>query len=357
MARLRLQYVHEFKDRHGVTRRYFRRDGKRTPLPGLPGSDEFMGAYQAALAGRPMPQAIGEDRTAPGTIGAAVAAYYQSAQFVSLSKATQGTYRGLLEALRNAHGEKRLAGLERRHVETMMNEKGDKPAAANNVLRIIRMLAKFAMRMDMLRTDPTAGVKAIRIRSEGFKTWTEADIAKFQEIHPIGSKARLALSLMLYTASRRGDVVRLGPQHVKDRVLTITQNKTGALVEIPIHPDLAEVIAASKSGHLSFLVTSFGKPFSPAGFGNLFRKWCNEAGLTECSAHGLRKAQSRRLAEAGCTPHEIMAITGHKTLKEVTRYTEAANRRELGKSAMGKIRSGNPPVRVAKSGKKINKIK
>ena len=53
--------------------------------------------------------------------------------------------------------------------------------------------------------------------------------------------------------------------------------------------------------------------------------------------HGLRKAAARRLAEALCEPHEIMSITGHRTLKEVTRYTEAFDRAKLGRSAMAKL--------------------
>lgn len=343
---MRLKYVQEFRDRHGAVRRYFRRrGGKLIPLPGLPGSDEFMEAYRLALSGQNHKPLIAAGRTIPGTIGAAVADYYQSAEYAALAKTTQATYRGLLEQLRNKHGDKRLAGLERRHVKAMMAEKGEKTAAANNVLRAVKMLVKFAVSMDMMKHDPTQGVDAIRTRSKGFYTWTEADIAKFQKTHREGSKARLALSLLLYTGQRRGDVVKMGPQHVRDGVLTLTQGKTGATVIIPIHRDLADAISATPSGHLNFLVTAFGKPFTAAGFGNLFREWCNEAGLPKCSAHGLRKAMSRRLAEAAATPHEIKAVTGHKTLAEVTRYTEAANAEGLARTAMKKIRR-TPSVKL-----------
>ena len=92
------------------------------------------------------------------------------------------------------------------------------------------------------------------------------------------------------------------------------------------------------SGHLTFLVTEFGKPHSPNGFGNKFKDWCREAGLPHCSAHGLRKAAAARLAERGATAHEIMAITGHQSLEEVERYTRAAQRRTLADSAMAKLK-------------------
>jgi integrase len=112
------------------------------------------------------------------------------------------------------------------------------------------------------------------------------------------------------------------------------------LIEIPIHSTLQAVLDASPLGNMTFLMTEWGRPFTAAGFGNWFMDQCDAAGLDGCSAHGLRKATCRRLAEAGCTAHEIMSISGHKTLKEVTRYTSAVDRRELAKSAMAKTGSG-----------------
>jgi len=104
---------------------------------------------------------------------------------------------------------------------------------------------------------------------------------------------------------------------------------------------LAAITAATPCGHLSFLVTAQGKPFTPAGFTNAFKDWTRAAGLPPASPpHGLRKAASRRLAEAGATPHEIMSVTGHRSLKEVNRYTEAANRANLADAAIGALARG-----------------
>jgi integrase/recombinase XerD len=110
-------------------------------------------------------------------------------------------------------------------------------------------------------------------------------------------------------------------------------------VDIPLHQDLAAIIAATPSGHMTFLTTEYGKPFSPNGFGNKFRKWCDQAGLPPCSAHGLRKATATRLAEGGASAHEIMAITGHKSLEEVERYTREARKKTLADSGMAKFKS------------------
>jgi integrase len=204
---------------------------------------------------------------------------------------------------------------------------------------------QFAVGDGMRRDDPTAGVRGVKIRTGGFHSWSEDEIAAFEARHPIGTRARLAFALLLFTAQRRSDVVRMGRQHVRDGVLTIQQQKTGMIVDVPLHPDLRTVLDATANDNLTFLVTALGKPFSPAGFTNWFRERCDEAGLPGgCAPHGLRKAASRRLAEHGCTANEIMAITGHTTLKEVSRYTAAIRRKHLAARAMSKIgtSSGKP---------------
>ena len=152
------------------------------------------------------------------------------------------------------------------------------------------------------------------------------------------TRARLALAMLLYTGQRRGDIIRLGRQHIREGFIHVRQQKTGIELAIPIHATLAAIIAETPIHHLTLLTTQTGKPFSPAGFGNWFRDRCNEAGLSHCSAHGLRKAAARRLAEAGCTMHEIAAITGHASLSEVQRYTKAADQKRLALAAMEKAK-------------------
>jgi integrase len=162
--------------------------------------------------------------------------------------------------------------------------------------------------------------------------------------------ARVAIELLLTTAARRGDVVKFGPQHVEDGTITFEQHKKDgadeALVIIPLHPDFCAALAAMPPSNVvsltpTFLTTSFGKPFAVAGFGNWFRDRCNEAGLPKgISAHGLRKATARRLADLGCTAHQIAAVTGHATLAEVQRYTKAADRKRLAREAMKKLIEG-----------------
>lgn len=172
----------------------------------------------------------------------------------------------------------------------------------------------------------------------GFGTWAEDDIAKFEATWAKGTRERLALALLLYTGQRRGDVIRMGRQHLSGDFLRVTQSKTGASLEIPLHSELKSVIAETPKEHLTFLTTQFNRPFTAAGFGNWFRDACDDAGLKGLSAHGLRKAAATRLADAGCSAHEVASITGHKTLAEVQRYTAAADQKRLARGAMKRIK-------------------
>ena len=345
---IRLKYVHQWVDtRSGGARAryYFRRDGRRIPLPGLPGSDEFMEAYRAALTmqlPRPM---IGASRTKAGSISALIVSYLSKPEFLSRPKSTQTTYRNILERFRREHGDKPVALLTWKHVEAMLAQKVETPAAANHWLRLVKALMELAVKEGYRPDNPAAGIKRIKNRTDGFHTWTEDEIAQFESRHPIGSKARLAFALLLYTAQRRSDVVGMGRQHVRGDVVEVRQQKTRARLAIPLHPDLAAIIEATPNDNLTYLTTAYGKPFTAAGFGNWFRDRCNEAGLPEhCAAHGLRKAACRRLAEAGCSANVIASISGHTTLTEVARYTKAADQERMareGMAAIARTSSGN----------------
>jgi hypothetical protein len=102
-------------------------------------------------------------------------------------------------------------------------------------------------------------------------------------------------------------------------------------------PELQAACDAMPKAHLTYIVTAHGKPRSKHGLGTDFAKWATEAHLpTRCRLHGLKKGGMRRLAEDGATTHELMAISGHKTLSEVQRYTDAADRKRLAETGMAK---------------------
>lgn len=331
-------WVHEFRDRHGKTRRYFRRPGfKRVTLLGEPGTVTFAESYQAALDGATK-TVIGATRTTPGSVSAAIVGYYGSAAFNAMATGTQRAWRNQLERFRAEHGDKAMAGLRPEHVDKIVASKMGTPAAARNFLKALRSLVRYCIQARVIGADPTAAIKLPALKSAGFRSWTDEDIARFEARHPLGSRARLALALLLCTAQRRSDIVRMGRQHVSGGFLEVRQQKTGAKLAIPMHADLIAAIDAMPGDNLTFLTAKGGKPFSPAGFTNWFRDMCNEAGLPNgTSAHGLRKAACRRLAEAGCSANEIAAVSGHATLSEVARYTKAVDQKRLASAALGRL--------------------
>ena len=189
-----------------------------------------------------------------------------------------------------------------------------------------------------MRVNPAREVRPLKYASSGFYTWSVGDVRQFEDRHPIGTKARLALALLLFTGSRRGDVVTFGRKHVRHGWLRFIPRKTRyrrqRVSEKPIIPQLADIIAASPCGDLAFLVTEYGRPFTANGFGGWFRKRCDEAALPHCSAHGLRKAGATMAAEGGATERQLMAMFDWSSVNEATRYTEAANRKRLAGDGM-----------------------
>lgn len=351
MTKLKLRYIHRFRDRHGHLRHYFRRHGRCVPLPGEPGSDEFMEAYRAAVAGQGAN--IGARRLKSGTVAAAVASYLASASFQAMAPTSQSTRRNILEHFRKAHGDKRIATFGREQVVQGIAARAHRPSSARKFASAISGLMQHCIAVGLRDDDPTLGVKRPKIRkTEGHYTWTEDDVARYRARHPLGTRARLALELLAGFGQRRGDTVLMGRQHIRQGILSLRQSKTGVLVEIPVLPEVWAAIDAMESDSLTFLITEFGKPFSPAGFGNWFREQRVAAGLPRGSAHGLRKYAATRHAENGATAHQLMAWFGWETLAEAERYTRAANRRRLARE-MGEKLSGtvirNPEVGVAKS--------
>jgi hypothetical protein len=340
MTRIRLKYVHAFCDRHGKVRHYFRRRGcKAIALPGLPGSEDFMAAYSAALARLPdQVTEIGASRTLPGTVNALVVSYYRSAEWNALSADTQKTRRLIIERFRLKHGDKRVALLHRDHILSMLAAI-EKPSAKRHWLKAIRGLLRSAV-PNMRKDDPAEGIAGIKMpKSEGHHSWTDAEIEQYRAYWPLGTQQRLVMEFALETTSRRCEVVRLGPQHVKDGRIRIERFHGSKDVDILVSPELQAACDAMPKGHLTYIVTMHGKPRSVAGLGNDFAKWATEVGLPKrCRLHGLKKGGMRRLAEAGSTTHELMAISGHCTLSEVQRYTADADRKRLADSGMAKKR-------------------
>lgn len=336
MAVLKLVHVEHFKDRHGHSRHYFRRGhGKRIALPGLPGSDEFMAAYRAALN---TSGGVTGHQKHPRSFAALADLYFQSPKFKAQKPISQYSSRNVIERFVAQHGHRIVPEMTRAHVDILIGAKAETPAAANTLLKRLRTLLKYAMALGWRHTDPTVGVDKF---AEGeYHTWTDDELAQFEKRWPLGSRERTAYALALYTGQRRADLCCMTWADKADNRIRVAQAKTGSKLEIPIHADLAKALAKWKRRHVTIIVSDRQAQYTVESFGNLMADAIDQAGLpARCVLHGLRKAAARRLAEAGCSTSQIAAITGHKSLSEVERYTRAADQKTMASDAIKKLPS------------------
>lgn len=355
-----LHYLLRDRDRHGNRRIYYRRPGRKMiRIYAEPGTPEFLDEYKRARdAVTPASLEPKITRVKPGSLRWLVEGYYASAYFRTLGLSTQSARRGILEGVclsmavtsdgERERGSLPYAQMRAKHVRAIRDEKIDLPEAANGRLKALGQVFAWAMEEEHVDVDPTAAVDYLPSASTGFHTWSLEEVRQYEESHAAGSKARLALALLLFTGVRRSDVVKLGRHMERDGVLHFTETKgaqSRAITRkkrrpaakkraIPILPELRQAIVATPSGNLTYLTTAYDRPFTAAGFGNRFRDWCNAAGLKQCSAHGLRKAGAKIAAENGATAHQLMAIFGWETLRQAEVYTREANMALLAEEAM-----------------------
>ena len=339
-------------DRHGNVRWYVRAPGKKkVRIRQEYGTPAFWAAYSDALTGRAPAQAEGSRITPShaGSLRALCETYYRGSEFKGLDETTRRVRRSILERLcqEATPGKQPLGDLPYRqilprHIRAMRDKRMDTPGAANALVKALRQLFTFALECDLADTNPAKEVPYLpAVRAEGIPAWTDADVEKFKAAFPSGTMGRLALMLFTELGQRISDIHRLGPAMVKDGAITFTQWKNRRrkpiTLTLPLSDELQAVLAALPQDRETFLVSDRGQPFaSTAAFGNRFRDWCRTAGLTDRSAHGLRKYFAAKLAERGASDREIMSMTGHRTSKEVDRYTSSASQKLLARSAQSR---------------------
>jgi len=353
-------------DRYGNKRWYVRTfGGPKIRLREDHGTPAFWQAYRDALAGKikaPEPNFRTERKPFDKeSLAWLCSQYYTSAEYKQLNARTRYVRRQVLDNFCAEDGEKPYKLLLPKHIRKRRDARADKPESANAFIKALRQVFKYAVDNDYVVSNPAQAVPYLKAKGDGHHTWTLEEVERFERTHPVGTMARLALALMIYTGQRRSDAVLLGPNHFKDGWLHFTQFKgrerKPITLDVPILPELQRIIDATACGKDTYLLNGLGRAFTANGFGNWFRDRCVEASVPG-RAHGLRKAAASRLAELGCSEHEIMAITGHTTSKEVMRYTKAARQKVLAASAMARLNPTSeivvtfPPEPSAKVGGK-----
>jgi integrase len=339
----------EDKDRHGNIRIYFRKKGyKKIRLKGIPFTPDFMVQYEEAQKTVFPRQGILSRPLLQNTWSWLCLRYFnESADFKRLDSRTGIVRRRILEGTftekitpesNKFFADIPLANFNADAIEVLRDRKLQFPESANGRVKAIRQVLKWALKKKLVSVNAARDVELFKSGSQGYHTWTLEEVAQYEEHYPIGSKARLAFALLLYTGQRRSDIIRFGRQHAKHGTLTFTQHKGRNLkphkLTLPILPVLQKIIDASPVGDLTFLVNEYNRPFSDTGFGNKFRKWCVEAGLPNCTPHGLRKAGATIAVDNGATAHQLMAMFGWSSIRMAEHYTRKANQVRLAKDAM-----------------------
>jgi integrase len=330
MPRPRPPYLLREVNRHGKTVWYVRKgDGPRIRIRGEFGTPAFNAAYQAAVTGEAPP---GEAKAAAGTLRWLVERYRDSTAWTGLSLATRRQRENILRPILEKSGHQPVSRITRREIVAGRDRRRETPAQARHFLDTMRGVFEWAVDADLVKTDPTEGVKPPAAKTKGFPVWTDEDMEAFEAKWPLGTRQRLAYTLLLYTGLRRGDAVKVGKQHVRDGVLRLKTEKTGIEVAIPILPELDAALKAGPTGDLHYIVGDKKKPMTKEGFGNWFSEVCREAGVKK-SAHGLRKAGATRAANNGATVAQLEAIFGWSGGGMASLYTRSANREKLAKDA------------------------
>jgi integrase len=323
--------------RHGTKVFYYRRGkGPRIRLPS-PGTEGFEQAYARCLASRPEPSRNATN----GSLEWLILRYKESAHWSTLKPSTRQMRDNILHRVVKESGQVPYLAIQRKHINEAIDRR---PVHAGNTFRkVMSQLFKWALSMDMVKVNPVDGANRHKITSDGFHTWSVAEVQRFYARWPVGTRERLAMDLALFTGLRRSDLYQLGRQHVSGGTITIRTVKTGAVVSLPIFPGLQASLDATPGADLAFLATSHGQPFqSAASFGHWFGEACKAAKVPG-RLHGLRKAGATIAAEAGATAHELMSMYGWKRLSEAERYTTQANRQRMGAVTAERIANAFAP--------------
>lgn len=332
------RYVSAFRDRGGILRYRFRcaRKGVDAYMKAKPFSPEWEAEYRALLAGTVAPLVVGEGRTTPGTIADLVARYRASDEWSRKGPATRKAWNASLARLSGNLGAYGVGTVTAEQAGKILARMRDKPFAADNFRKRMKALWAWAVRQRLAKANPWADTRPFGVKTEGFRPWSEDEVATFTSRFPVGTREHLALALMLGTFARRSDAIRLGPQHLQQGRLRFRSRKTGAELDLPLLPELRAALERHKAAGLCFLMTAAGAPFTDAGFGNWFAERCKEAGVPGRS-HGLRKLAAIRMAQAGATLPQLMAWGGWTTEREPLRYIQQANRAQLADAAAAKL--------------------
>ena len=286
-------------------------------------------------------------KIAPGSLADLVTQYKGAPEFRNLQPQTRQDYGGLLEVLLETWGAFPATSIGRKHILGLRDKYAATPAKANKLVKVLRIVLAFAIDREYTNNNPAKGIKNLPM-GKGHATWPAEAIDKLLATAP--PMMTLACKLGLYTGQREGDCLRMSWHDYDGSYINVVQAKTGTKLRIPVHMELMKALDAQARVSPIILTTATGKPFTCQNFRHHWGAAMKAAGLTGLVFHGLRYTAAARLAEAGCSLKEIAAITGHKSLSMIAKYSRGADQERLagaailrlenaGRTKNGKLRS------------------
>tara|TARA_R110000824_G_scaffold43425_4_gene127118 strand:+ start:55 stop:912 length:858 start_codon:yes stop_codon:yes gene_type:complete len=272
----------------------------------------------------------------PASLGALVQEYRASPEFDRLAAGTKVGYQLALDRLSPLY-RVRVDEIRRRHIIALRNKYRDKPGAANAIVAVVGVLMKLAVVLEY-RESGISGVEKLPVGER--RRWSDQDIAAALETFP--EHLRRAVVLALYTGQRSGDLAAMTWSAYDGDGITVTQQKTGVQLWLPAHPALKKELDAWRlsATAVSILTTASGLPLRNHALKSLtYREIKRHPELRGLVFHGLRMTAAAKLAEAGCSVHEIASITGHKSLQMIEHYTAGADQKKRAKAAIYKLQN------------------
>lgn len=339
MPRPRPPHLQRETNRHGKTV-WFVRIGKgpRTRLRQPYGTPAFDAEYLAAVSDAPAAASPSASKTSLQWLWDS---YRETGDWTSLAKSTRRQRENIMLHVLKESGGKPYAAIRPKHIQDGIERRSKTPSAARNFLDTMKGMFRWARKRDHVKVDPTAFdiEPPKRKKGNGFPAWTRDDVDAYRRRWPLGTRQRVWLDVILYTGLRRGDLNRIGKQHVRDGVATIRTEKGGETVTVtlPILPSLQATLDRGPIGDLAWICGARGEPFTKESFGNEFSQAARQAGIPK-SAHGVRKIAATIAAENGATGKELDALFGWVDGGKTSAiYTAAADRARLSSQAIGKL--------------------
>jgi hypothetical protein len=338
-------HVTPTKDRHGKKRYRYRRTGvKSCYIKFPPKSREFWEEYDRLEGGEATETGEARKTFKPYSMDDLAAKVKRTPAFKRIKPRGQIVKTRIMERLldmKNKAGT-RLGDRDARTVtiatlDGILGKMADKPGAADNFRKEMKRLFGYAVKLKWREDNPAKETDPIPA-GKGWHTWTDDEIEQYRAYHAYGTTARLVLELALNTTARRCNLHELERKAIVGDKIEVEHAKGNEVTKVRILPETRMALDAMPATHIRYLIIgAHGKPYTAFGLGEKMRRWCNYAGLPQCSLHGIRKARSRQLAESGATDAQGRAVTGHKKDATFAYYAAKANREALADEALSNL--------------------